>query len=210
MDVRARIGSGKYDMTVSMYQALVLLLFNEEEESHSVRSLQLKTGIPGEELKRALVALAFGKHRILLRGSKATKVIESDDIFSVNPSFSSRSVRVKLPLVVSRKAALEYLVPEGDAASAGAAAAKEEAQQRQEDEAKIREDRRFLIDATVVRIMKHRRTLDHNGLVAECAAMLAARFRPDVGEIKRRIEILIDKEYLRRHADNRQVYQYVA
>ncbi len=58
--------------------------------------------------------------------------------------------------------------------------------------------------------MKTRKTLDHNSLVAEVIKQMASRFHPQPADVKKRIESLIEREYLERDKDNRNVYTYLA
>lgn len=71
-------------------------------------------------------------------------------------------------------------------------------------------DRRAVIDASIVRIMKARRHLDHQQLTAEVFKQLQSRFHPEPTEIKRRIENLIEREYLERDEEDGRFYKYVA
>ncbi|VDI39935.1 cullin 3 [Mytilus galloprovincialis] len=67
--------------------------------------------------------------------------------------------------------------------------------------------------------MKARKKLQHNVLVTEviinvlvteCTEQLKARFLPSPVVIKKRIEGLIEREYLARTPEDRKVYTYVA
>jgi cullin 3 len=58
--------------------------------------------------------------------------------------------------------------------------------------------------------MKSRKALGHNEIVAEVTRQLSARFQPQPAAIKKRIESLIDREYLERDAQDRTLYRYVA
>ncbi len=44
--------------------------------------------------------------------------------------------------------------------------------------AQVEEDRRHLTEATIVRVMKARRSLGHNDLIAEVTKQLSSRFSP--------------------------------
>jgi len=66
------------------------------------------------------------------------------------------------------------------------------------------------MDAAIVRIMKIRKNMKHPLLVAEVIAQLKARFVPKPAKIKKRIEALIEQEYLERDKADRSVYKYLA
>lgn len=66
------------------------------------------------------------------------------------------------------------------------------------------------IEAAIVRIMKARRVLDHNSMIAEVTQQLASRFLPSPTIIKKRIESLIEREFLERDANDRKLYKYLA
>ena len=51
--------------------------------------------------------------------------------------------------------------------------------------------------------MKARKRLAHNSLVAECVEQLKNRFPPNAMVIKRRIESLIERDYLARSSEDR-------
>lgn len=183
-------GTRKHILQVSTYQMCVLVLFNMKEK-WTFEEIKNETDMPERELTRALQSLAVGKigQRILQKEPK-TKDIESSHIFNVNDQFSSKLVRVKIQMVASNKGEAE---PESRATRI-----------------KVDEDRKHEIEAALVRIMKARKKLQHNSLVAECTEMLRPRFLPSPVVIKKRIEGLIEREYLARAAEDRKIYTYVA
>ena len=64
------------------------------------------------------------------------------------------------------------------------------------------------MDAAIVRIMKSRKTLSHTLLVSELFGQL--KFPIKMSDLKKRIESLIDREYLERDTQNSNVLNYLA
>lgn len=58
---------------------------------------------------------------------------------------------------------------------------------------------------------RQRKELPHQNLITEVIQQLTARFLPDINMVKKRIESLIEREYLERVEDaERPAYRYVA
>lgn len=58
---------------------------------------------------------------------------------------------------------------------------------------------------------RQRKQLSHQKLITEVIQQLSARFSPDVNMVKKRIESLIEREYLEREEDTeRPAYRYLA
>ena len=74
----------------------------------------------------------------------------------------------------------------------------------------VEEDRRHQIEAALVRIMKARRRLSHTDLVAEATRQLSVRFQPTPLVIKKRVESLIEREYVARDREDTRYYVYLA
>ncbi|CAH7668213.1 Cullin 1 [Phakopsora pachyrhizi] len=119
---------------------------------------------------------------------KQKVLIQEDDTYDLNLEFKSKKIRVSLnaPIKAEQKAESADLMKTVD------------------------EDRRLLIQAVIVRIMKSRKTLKHNALIAESISQLASRFKPVVGDIKKAIETLIEKEYIQRQEGSRDMFEYLA
>mmetsp|Transcript_16824 Transcript_16824/g.22614 ORF Transcript_16824/g.22614 Transcript_16824/m.22614 type:complete len:732 (-) Transcript_16824:417-2612(-) len=186
-DLKARFGSNRHDLNVTTYQMCILMLFNRRDAITLEDMRELS--IPDPELKRHLISLCTPKYRILKKSHKG-KLIAEDEVFTFNESFTSKLKRVKIPLVSAK---------EGNAARAAGLIP-----------APVEEDRRHLVEASIVRIMKARKTMRHNDLIAEVTRQLSSRFVPEPAFIKKRIESLIEREYLERDRDDRRTYKYLA
>uniref|UniRef100_A0A667XA51 Cullin 3 n=1 Tax=Myripristis murdjan TaxID=586833 RepID=A0A667XA51_9TELE len=180
----------KHILQVSTFQMTILMLFNNRERS-TFEEIQQETDIPERELVRALQSLACGKptQRVLTKEPKS-KEIENGHVFTVNDQFTSKLHRVKIQTVAAKQG--------------------ESDPERKETRQKVDDDRKHEIEAAIVRIMKSRKKMQHNVLVAEVTQQLRARFLPSPVVIKKRIEGLIEREYLARTPEDRKVYTYVA
>lgn len=158
----------------------------------SYEELKDETSIPDRELTRALQPLAIGKasQRILVKNPK-TKDIEPTHTFQVNEMFTSQLYRIKVQQAASARQG-------------------ETEPERNETKRKVDEDRKHEIEACIVRIMKSRKYLNHNQLVSEVVEQLSNRFLPSPVIIKKRIEGLIEREYIKRSESYRKVYVYLA
>ena len=69
-------------------------------------------------------------------------------------------------------------------------------------------DREYQVDAVIVRTMKARKRLSHAMLMAELMTQL--RFPAQASDLKKRIESLIERDYLERDKDDSAFYNYLA
>ena len=195
-DIKANYSEGRKDFIVSTYQMCILMLFNA---TPTMSLEEISNGVSCQddiEFKRHLLSLCTPKLKILHKKSKGKGILENDE-FSFNDSFSSKFKRIKVPLISIKE------VSGGDDNKIGANGDKELP-------VAVEEDRRHLIEASIVRIMKTRKTLLHNELIAEATRQLQARFNPTPIYIKKRIESLIEREFLDRDKDDPRLYTYLA
>ncbi|XP_058508668.1 cullin-3-like [Solea solea] len=176
-------------LQVSTLQMIILMLFNYRESCTYEDVLQ-ETNIPGWELVPVLNSLMCGKstQRVLIKEPRS-KDIENDHVFTVNDHFSSKLHKVEIHTVVAKQG--------------------ESDPERKETRQKAVDDRKYEIEAAIVRIMKSRRERQETALVTEVTQQLQARFLPSPIVIKKHIERLIEREYLARKPDDPKVYVYV-
>ncbi|XP_048054213.1 cullin-4A [Megalobrama amblycephala] len=182
--LKTEFKEGKKELQVSLFQTLVLLIFNEADEC-SVEEIRAATGIEDGELKRTLQSLACGKARVLNKTPRG-KDVEDADRFHFNSDFRHKLFRIKINQIQM----------------------KETVEEQVSTTERVFQDRQYQIDAAVVRIMKMRKTLSHNLLVSELYNQLKFPVKP--ADLKKRIESLIDRDYMERDKENANQYHYVA
>ena len=74
-------------------------------------------------------------------------------------------------------------------------------------DAELMKERSMIIDAVIVRIMKARKVETHNALI-ECIIKQVAMFQAQPSMIKKRIESLIERDYLERDKMEKGKYIY--
>ncbi len=205
-----------------MCQSLVLLCFKdgdgEDGKGFTLDEILKKTGIDDKaELERVLQSLSMGRDgtRVLRKvdwnslteqatpsktslsgqdgGSpqkkkkiRVRRTVGPYDRFLVNASFTSNQRRIRITNITM----------------------KETSEERSKTHAAVSKDRLYFIDAAVVRIMKARKTLAHRDLIGEVMAQL--KFPAAAADIKKRIESLIEREYMERVEGDRSKYKYLA
>ncbi|KAM5147540.1 cullin-4A isoform 2-T2 [Callospermophilus lateralis] len=182
--LKAEFKEGKKEFQVSLFQTLVLLMFNEGD-GFSFEEIKMATGIEDSELRRTLQSLACGKARVLIKSPKG-KEVEDGDKFLFNAEFKHKLFRIKINQIQM----------------------KETVEEQVSTTERVFQDRQYQIDAAIVRIMKMRKTLGHNLLVSELYNQLKFPVKP--GDLKKRIESLIDRDYMERDKDSPNQYHYVA
>ncbi|KAF9684160.1 hypothetical protein SADUNF_Sadunf04G0088800 [Salix dunnii] len=182
--LKAEFPKGKKELAVSLFQTVVLMLFNDAQKL-SFQDIKDSTGIEDKELRRTLQSLACGKVRVLQKLPKGRDV-EDDDSFVFNEGFAAPLYRIKVNAIQM----------------------KETVEENTSTTERVFQDRQYQVDAAIVRIMKTRKVLSHTLLITELFQQLKFPIKP--ADLKKRIESLIDREYLERDKNNPQIYNYLA
>uniref|UniRef100_A0A1A9ZEK1 Cullin family profile domain-containing protein n=1 Tax=Glossina pallidipes TaxID=7398 RepID=A0A1A9ZEK1_GLOPL len=180
----------KHMLIVSTFQMCILMPFNNRRVV-TYKEIEQETNISERELRRALQSLLMGKpHQCLLMRHSETKTddIEGTDEFRVNDAFVSKFCKVKMQTMPAE----EDLIGEA-----------------KETKAKVYEDRKHHIEAAIVRVMKVKKRLSHYTLVLDVTSQLTSHFLPSPVSIKKRIEGLIEREFLARTEEDRNAYVYL-
>ncbi|KAJ7919438.1 ubiquitin-protein ligase [Mycena leptocephala] len=187
-ELRTNYTNQKYILMTSAYQAAVLLQYNRND-TLTLQELQEATKISTEILGQVLALLV--KAKVLVN--------EEKDQYDLNPvegkcwtrrdaGFKSKKIRVNLNLPIKAEVKAES----SDVLKA------------------VDEDRKYVIQATIVRIMKARKTMKNQALIQEVISQISQRFAPKIPDIKKAIETLLEKEYIERVDGSKDTFAYVA
>ncbi|KAJ1862309.1 ubiquitin ligase (cullin) of SCF [Coemansia sp. RSA 2703] len=182
-----------YIFSVTTFQLAILMMFNAESgpgtgydtitgPTLTMSQIVQETGLEESAVKGELEV--FCKAQIM---KSSNGKVNGDSKFVLNADFKSKRMRLNL-----------------------SAAKKSEQKKDAEDTMNsVMTDRMLTIQAAIVRIMKTRKTLSHRQLVEDTISQIKL-FQAAVGDIKKAIDVLIDKEYLKRSDENHNVYDYLA
>lgn len=172
----AKMNKVPYTFQVSTYQMAILLLFNDSD-TVSYDEMVSTTMLQKETLDPSLGIMLKAK---VIIAEPENAPPQSGTAYRLNYNFKSKKLKVNLNMAIKA----------------------EQKQEAEETHKTIEEDRKMLMQSAIVRIMKSRKKMKHSELVSETIAQIRSRFSPKVPDIKKCIDILIEKEYLERLDDN--------
>lgn len=89
---------------MSLFQALVLILFNDSDNL-SLEDIKAATNIEDGELRRTLQSLACGKARVLQKNPRGRDVADNDR-FVFNAEFTNKLFRIKINQIQMKETVL--------------------------------------------------------------------------------------------------------
>ncbi|KAL9642055.1 hypothetical protein ABK040_004104 [Willaertia magna] len=223
VQLSAQFNQSNHLFEMTTQQAILLLLFNDNQ-SLSIEQLEAATGmkysnqssntLPAIELQQSTTGSSSSQHvtdqqRFMLSKLENNNTLDFLDLkqtifsltskklpvllfdkdnntISLNENFTFRQHKIKFPNPrITRR-------------------------ETQSTQTAVCADRSCILEACIVRIMKTRKTLPFQTLVNEVINQVHARFSPDLKQIKKRIESLITRDYLKRDPTNNSILNYVA
>ncbi|VDL85474.1 unnamed protein product, partial [Schistocephalus solidus] len=215
-DVVTHYTKSRYTFQVSTYQMAVLMLFNKDLVN-TVSFIQSQTGIematlvqvlhillrarvlklfdpnnPKEERRTSKTADATAVATPVTKRSadddSSDTVITPETQLRLYTDYNNKRFRVNLNMPVKTEAK----------------------QETEQTLVNVESDRKVIVQACIVRIMKTRKVMPHNQLINEVITQLSSRFKPTIPLIKHSLNSLIEREYIKRDLNNRETYEYIA
>ena len=242
----AEVASGTKHIVASTLLATLLLVVSDAYNARprhagSITGSQIaqKVGMPFQALRTHLHLLSQHRAFNLLcwtpasaetarataasSGAAAAAMTENDS-FTLNPAYTHKLRKIRLPLpkirltgLPSSEAAADRTMSpmaEGGAdRTAGNPTAVGVAVPESEDAVVSRHvnaSRRLLLDTALVRVFKSRRVVLFEDLFQAVTAQLSRQFVPSRRDVKAQLEGLIDRDYVRRSADGTSAFVYVS
>jgi hypothetical protein len=171
-----------------------LLMTIDDSPNQSTKELAGQLGMDIKAVKPLIASIYLNKrfamvNRVDAAGApQATgKAIGDDDRFAMNKDFTGPMRKFTIPQSHS-------------STSQGMPTKKDDIEDRRKDS----------VDACIVRVMKSARTLSHNDLINGVVQQLSRVFTPQPRFIKKRVEDLILREYIKRQDDDATMFDYLA
>ncbi|ODV91472.1 hypothetical protein CANCADRAFT_71415 [Tortispora caseinolytica NRRL Y-17796] len=203
-EISTIINGRTYDIIAPTFGMVILLQFNDIEEDGylTIDELEERTNIGQEDLSKHLLSMILPPRTRILRKEPMNSTISGTDRVFLNREFVSKQRKIRVALVTPKSGA-----------KSNNEMAMNQAETEEEHEntlSKVNNARELAVDAAIIRVMKANKSMHHTALVMEVIRQLTRHFEPDVIIIKKRVEVLIDKDYLERSCEDASVYQYKA
>jgi len=190
----------RFELNISVTQASILLLFNENN-TYVFKNIGDILNISNPTLKASIGPLIFSKMRLLanrgpdgkgkpkVEGKNNSTEIDDNDLITVTP-LNAKKKRITYP---PRSKSIESKLEDSNKVKE-----------------KTQEERGVKIELAIVRVMKSRNLMNQQELIAEATKQLTKFFKPNVRMVKKKIELLMEREFLKRDDNDHKIIHYLA
>ncbi|PRP82656.1 hypothetical protein PROFUN_09767 [Planoprotostelium fungivorum] len=151
-----------------------------------------------EVLKYAIQPLVYWKCRVLQKEGESAEEAKKENINNTDVFV----LRDRIPQAPGKKLPRKIPFPMGSA--------KQTQKEAQQDHELVMKQREFEIDAAMVRVLKMRNRIEWNKVQVEVINMLQSRFTPEAKLMKKRLESLIERQFMERDEMDPKFIVYVA
>jgi cullin 4 len=141
--VHLKLIKGNKDLVLSLYQTVVLLLFNNHDIM-TTSEIESSTLLENQDLERTLQSLSLGKIK-LLKKKPHTKQVLPSDTWTLNKEFTHPLRRIIINQIQAQETPQEII----------------------DTSERVFEDRQYQVDACIVRIMKQEKRLTFKKLIGQ-------------------------------------------
>eukprot|EP01126_Amoeba_proteus_P066430 TRINITY_DN960_c0_g1_i14.p1 TRINITY_DN960_c0_g1~~TRINITY_DN960_c0_g1_i14.p1 ORF type:complete len:636 (+),score=135.10 TRINITY_DN960_c0_g1_i14:589-2496(+) len=209
-------------MTVSVIQASICLLFNQQNQ-WKFQDMMDTLASTEELMKWSITPLLYTKERVFINKGKDGKgkpkaedgsaavinwdSIQMDDVIALVPI---RTPKKKIPYPPG-KLLPKANTPSGAGGAGGAATGGAGGSGNEDTEiGMILREREVKMQLALVRVMKARNMMLQQQLIAEASTQLEKFFMPDPRLMKKQIEVLMERNFMRRDPDDQRKIHYCA
>jgi cullin 1 len=179
-------GKGGYIFQLYTFAMVILLLFNNEDKI-AISNISQKTRLSLEMTRSQIEILV--KSKVLSFTDNSPQGLASDTSeVELNYNFKHKKHKVNLKLQIKS----------------------DDKNESEETHNNVEEDRKLLIQASIMRTTKTKKVIKHLELVQAVIDQLSPRFKPKINDIKKCVDILLEKEYIERMEGEKDTYSYVA
>jgi hypothetical protein len=196
-------------------QSCICLLFNQQKEWR-FKDIMDTLGTNEELLKWSITPLLYTKDRVFNnKGPDGHGKPKGPDGKPAPITWDSLQMDDLLGLVPLRSVKKKVPYPPGKPLPkvGGEASGEKKGPEHNEDAenlAMLLKERELKMQLALVRVMKARNTLQQQQLIAEASTQLEKFFMPDPRLMKKQIEVLMERNFMRRDADDQRKIHYCA
>ncbi|XP_055331868.1 cullin-2-like [Paramacrobiotus metropolitanus] len=181
VDVKLNYVKRPVIVTMTVQQLAICMAFSDVD-SISMAQLKEMVGMPDEYLEVNIECLA---QQGLMRRYQDTELGQT---VALCVDYSPKKPRIKIAAPQTKE---------------------QPTQEREETERSTGDMRQLFLQATICRIMKSRISMSHQNLLEEVREIAQSRFAATVPMMKKAVDTLIEKDYIRRSPTAQDVYEYI-